>query len=428
MTNKNIITLKFPHKTDISILKPFMTEQTKTYHIAYKLFSKGLSEKEIRNELKNRNINAEYCDSWLIQSAIKKAKGQYESDVVLDKQKGTNIAGKRIFGGKKNFIRRLKGLISKEEYREKRIENFRSIGEADKYGNRKVDFNLNSIVIKPNRKTKLEIALPCLHGKYAKYYCYLLEQTELKNIPVTVEISKEYVYLSFDISEIEIKKKKIIKGRYAGIDLNPNYIGVSFFNENKRLIDTRLYNFTQLTGKKYNADKLKHEIREVAIQIGKIANHYQIEYVFIEDLSFKQGNKKKGKNYNRLTINQFLYNEFERMLSKYCKIIKVNPVYSSVIGNIMYDDYPDPLASSIEIARRGIESRIIKGSNKFYPPIVDKEVLRNRWKEEVIPDLSTWKELSAWLKQTGLRYRVPIPEIGMFRLFNSCKQAKVLVL
>ena len=80
----------------------------------------------------------------------------------------------------------------------------------------------------------------------------------------------------------------------------------------------------------------------------------------------------------------------------------------------------------MEIARRGIESRIVKGSQKFYPKMVDIQVLRNRWKEEIIPELFTWKELHDWLKLTGLKYRVPIPEIGMFRIFSS-KRSKVFI-
>lgn len=335
--------------------------------------------------------------------------------------------GKRIFGGKNNFNRRKKGLISKKEYQEKRLENLYLIGESDRKGNRKFDFHTDSITFKPQKGIKFELKLPNLRGKYLKEYLTLVEGAENKSLPITISLNNQFIFISFEEKKLETHKlPKIIKGRYLGIDLNPNNIGISFFDEHKRLIKTIGYHFKDLTGKNINTDKLKHELRQMAISIGKEANHLQIEYFFVEDLSFKQGDKKKGKNFNRLTSSQFLINEFNRMLSKYGKVVRVNAAYSSTIGNILFSEYPDPIAASMEIARRGIESRIVKGSMKFYPPLVGMKVLRNRWKEELIPEFFTWIELHDWLQLTGLKYRVPIPGIGMLSIFSS-NRSKVFV-
>ena len=115
------------------------------------------------------------------------------------------------------------------------------------------------------------------------------------------------------------------------------------------------------------------------------------------------------------------------MLGKFGKVVAVNAAYSSTIGNIVNDSYPDPVAASMEIARRGIESRVVKGSKKFYPLLVAKEILQRRWKDVAIPDFATWIELHNWLKETGLKYRVPIPDLGVFRLFSNYKSG-VLIL
>jgi hypothetical protein len=114
------------------------------------------------------------------------------------------------------------------------------------------------------------------------------------------------------------------------------------------------------------------------------------------------------------------------MLTKFGEVVKVNAAYSSTIGNIVHHECPDPIAASMEIARRGIESRVVKGSKKFYPPLVKKEVLERRWKDVLFPDFKTWIELHVFLKKTGMKYRVPIPDVGMFRLF-SCRPSRVLV-
>ena len=421
----DFITIKFPYQISkdqtkfFDLLTDMRRQQSAMYRSAYTSASFGVAEISIRSDLTERYKNQ--LDSWFLQSAIKRGIGQFKADAEGAKTANKSIVT-RIFGGKNNLKRRAKGLISNQEFKEKRIERLRSIGEAPQKGNRKFELNANSITFKPIRGTKFELELPKLHGNYKKHYDGLVIATHNKAISVTIELDHEFIYLSFDANLLHQEKiKKVIKGRYLGIDLNPNYIGVSYFDENKKLLDTKLFNFKALTGKNINADKLKHELREVAIQIGKQAEHYQTEFLFVEDLNFKQGNKGIGKNYNRLVTNQFLYNEFKRMLAKFGKVVEVNAAYSSTIGNIVHSQYPDPIAASMEIARRGIESRVVKASKLFYPPLVNREVLVNRWKEELIPDLFTWIELHNWLKKSGLKYRVDIPGISMFRKFSSNK-------
>lgn len=426
-------TLKIPYTVEEFISEEFEKTlhelrrvQSSIYRFAFNRASEGLTEKEVEKECKEKFPSV---DSWVIRSVVKRGVGQFKADWELAKLEGREFDGKRIFGGKKNFIRRVKGLITEEEWKEFRMSSFYSIGEENQKGNRKFAFNIDSIIFKPSRGIKFELNLPNLRGIYAKDYLNIVEATTNKAIPITVSIDKEFIYLSYDETKLEtIKPKKIIDGRYLGVDLNPNYIGVSFFDEKKCLLDTKLYNFKELTGKNINPDKLKHELRQVAIDIGRLSQHYQIQYMFVEELKFKQGDKKKGKNFNRLTSNQFLINEFSRMLSKFGKVVKVNAGYSSTIGNIIHSEFPDPLAASMEIARRGIESRVVKGSNAFYPPLVSQEVLQRRWKDVIIPIVETWIELHNFLKTTGVKYRVPIPSgDGMFRPFNSVS-SKVYVL
>lgn len=412
-----MITLKIPYQAstdDLAQIKQLQKAQAAVYHCAYNLVKDELGQKEVRDQLKSYSFD-ERIDSWFIQSAIYRAMGQVKADNELGVKK-------RIFGGKKLFQRRAKGLISSEDYQELKLEPLYFVGEAPAKGNRKFTFASDVILFKPNKGTKFVLELPQLHGKYLKLYDALLDKMYDDPQPITVMLDQEFIYLSFDETRIKSatpKLKPVIKGRHLGIDLNPNYIGVSFFNANKQLLETKLYDLSQLTGKHYNPDKLKHEIREIALEINRLANHYRIEYKFVEDLNFKQGDKGQGKRFNRLTINQFLYTEFKRMLAKQGKVLEVNAAYSSTIGNIMHPDQPDPIAASMEIARRGIESRIVKGGGSFFPPVVSNEFLLNRWKEAADWSYGTWKELHAILKKTGLKYRVPLPDRGMFRSFAS---------
>ena len=413
-----MITLKIPFTTspeELEVIKMLQKHQASVYHCAYNLNKDNLSQKEIRETLKSYNFAPE-MDSWFTQSVIYRAMGA----VKADKELGIT---KRIFGGRGLFIRRLKGLITKDEYQEKKLQPIYLVGEAPRNGNRKFNFASDVIVFKPNVRTKIILNLPKLRGKFLKQYNALLDS--LGDRPVTVTLNQTHICLTFEEFKFA-KERQFVKGRYLGIDLNPNYIGVSFFDQNQNLMETKLYNLSELTGKHYNPNKLKHELRQIAHKINKLANHHRIEFKFVEDLSFKRGNKGKGKTFNRLTSNQFLINEFNRILSKSGKVLKVNAAYSSTIGNILYSEYPDPIAASMEIARRGIESRVVKGSRKFLPPIVSKENLLNRWKESADWMFETWQELHEFLKSTGVKYRAPIPDIGMFRLFES-KHSKVFV-
>jgi hypothetical protein len=419
-----MITIKLPFdasEDDIAQIMELQKSHAAVYHCAYNLWNSGLDQNGVRAELKQRSFDPR-MDSWFVQSAVNRAQGQ----VKADKELGVI---NRIFGGKKLFQRRSKGLISREQYQELKLEPIYLVGESQPKGNRKFTFASDAIIFKPNRGTKIEIQLPELRGKYLKYYNALLDKMYDDPQPITVQLDQNFIYLTFDETKLKTtqpKSKPVIKGRYLGIDLNPNNIGVSFYDQNKQLLETRLYDLSQLTGKNYNADKLKHEVREIALEINRLANHYRIEYRFVEELSFKQGDKNKGKRFNRLTINQFLYTEFKRMLAKQGKVLEVNAAYSSTIGNIMHPDQPDPIAASMEIARRGIESRIVKGGGQFFPPIVNNEFLLNRWKEAAEWSYLTWKELHQILKETGLKYRVSLPSREMFRLFAS-KRSNVFV-
>ena len=215
------------------------------------------------------------------------------------------------------------------------------------------------------------------------------------------------------------------------IDLNPNYIGFSVKDEDK-IIHTELISLSNLTGKNINSNKLDHETKEIFHYIGKKLKFLKCEYVFLEDLNFKNGNKKKGKNFNRLTINQWNRNTPFNILSKYFKnkLFKVNAAYSSTIGNCLYE-YPDPISASIEIGRRGFEVIILKkkdkeGNSSFYPEF-DLNIMREEIRNQTTHlGLNNWKELHTFLKNSKLMYRVSLPNIEFFRQFK-CLQSKILL-
>lgn len=109
-------------------------------------------------------------------------------------------------------------------------------------------------------------------------------------------------------------------------------------------------------------------------------------------------------------------------LRKHCLLnkidfVEVNPVYSSFIGNLC-NNAPDPIAASLEIARRAI-FKYVKG--KFYPELIRKESLFNLWKESSSWVYKSWKELFDIVKTAELKYRRSLESFDseVFRLKSS---------
>lgn len=408
-------TIKLPitlENNENDILTEFRREYSSAVKIAYNRLLDGLKQKEIREYFKTK-ISYSYIDTWFIQSAIYKAMAMYDADKKLK-------ITKKIFGSKHNFMQRTKNRITKKQYQQNRLMSILSIGEAPQTGNRKFSFEAEYLIFKPNKSTKIKVLLPKLKRNYKSEYESLVKLSKNKELPIQVELSHTHVFITFDETKLKEKSSEnIVKGLFCGIDLNPNYIGISIRDDNK-IHKTKLYDLKNLTGKKCNYNKLNFETIEIFHDIGRICKNYGVEFIFLEDLSFKQGNKGKGKHFNRLTQNQWNRSIPSQILSKYCKIFKVNAAYSSTIGNIIYDEYPDPIASSLEIGRRGYEC-IIKKSKKFYPDKIPNTKIQDRWKEADFSGVSDWKELHTLLKNSKMKYRIPVPERTVFKIFSSHK-------
>lgn len=296
------------------------------------------------------------------------------------------------------------------------------IGDAASKGNRKFKFGVDSVIFKPWKGKEIQIELPSLRKNWSKPWQQAVVMANNKELPISVSLNKDYIFLCFDDAKVKSKIKPIKKPiltRYAGIDMNPHYIGVSI-HDGGRLIETKLFSLKKLTGKNVNENKLEHETREIGHAIGRWLQHTQVKTLFIEKLSFEDGSLGKGKNLNRLCKNQWKRSTLKATLSKYFKLYEINAAYSSTIGNVMNPTLPDPVAASCEIARRGYEL-IIQKSKKFYPELPAMTHLKDLWKETEVPVVGSWKELYDWIKNSGLKYQVSLPDEESFRNFQSPK-------
>lgn len=320
-----------------------------------------------------------------------------------------------------DFKRFQKGLITKEEFKASRNRGLSSEGEACKKGNRYFKLDLSNFQCIYKRSKKQHINLK-FNQFISKKQLSILERIHLcaenKLTPVTYKVKGEHLYITYDETVVEAFKqfKGLKKNRVLGIDLNPNYIGLSvleFSNDDTfKVLHKQVFDLTELneTG---STGKVKFELQHINNQIIKLCNYYKCSKLVVEDLKFKKGNKFWSKNLNRLCKNKFRYSTIKQHLQTLCntygvEFVEVNAAYSSLVGNFVYgnETTPDMVASSIEIARRGYK-KFEKGW--FHQALVSlerlKEVLGNQWQKELELNFKSWKDLFDQIKKSKLKYR-----------------------
>jgi len=424
-------TIKIPIKTNELQIKEIQRQCSIVIRFAYNRFKENKTQKEIEYLCKKLN-NISSLSPFLIQCLITKSKSLFE-------KKHENI----IFGSTHNFIQRCKNKISKEQFKENRLLNIYSIGQSNNFGNRMFDFNIieeNKIIFKLNRKDHIDIQLPKLRKNIKQELYKLQELMQQKKIPVTIELNSKEIFIIFEESFLYQKEKlSLNENRVLGLDLNPNFIGLNISefdkNENQKILYSCVYDLSKLTiesGKssnskesKYINNKRKFETFQICKQIHKLAIHFQCSKICIEDLNIKLQNHNKGTNFNRLVNNKWnkkliINNLKKRTNISGIKFVEVNPAYSSFIGNILHGEkYPDQIASSIEISRRGY-FKFIK--NKFYPKLISIEDLQDQWKKTTNQSFNftykDWKELFLIFKNSKMKYRVLLNEINPLKVFS----------
>ena len=202
-------------------------------------------------------------------------------------------------------------------------------------------------------------------------------------------ISEKYAQAYSDWRNMKMSGK--IKDRCMAIDMNPGIIGysviqkdtnsdtghsiieagmfdLSYFSENLHLSNTDYR-------KKHKNNKRKYELTIVLKKIFSIARHYKCSCFALEEFNFKvtdrryqEANRKIFTLWNRVLTIQIIERNCQ---NNGIELIYVNPLYSSFIGNIMYN-YVDPINASIEIGRRALY-KYNKGKS-LYPIIRDVDM------------------------------------------------------
>lgn len=446
-----MVTLKIKYSTEssnLNIIQEYRKQYSSVLHCAYNLRFKDTSERDTEHQLKLLN-NIDLIGSFLKRCAVKHATQLLENKP--DKP--------MIFGGKKNFLQRCQGKISKDEFKQKRLSKLYIIGEGNQHGNRFIHINsdLCSFTFKPSRNTNIQLTI---NGRYKRYQSilqqlYILQQD--KQIPLTYQLDDKYIYITYDESVVYKPCYKPIANRVFAIDLNPNYVGWSvvdwktsseFTIISSGVISTKDINDfdNSLKGlpstdskKHYINNKRRYEVYEINKYLVQIATHYRCELFITEDLSIESSDKSLGKRFNKLVNNQWNRSKMVDNLKKRCNIagirfLSVQADYSSFIGNFLYRDLelPDMVLASIELGRRGYEfslQYIKKVKNKIkniiFPLISDfsDRYVKSLEEFKISGEVDNLKDAYYKLKNAKSRYRVSLDDLTHLK-FCSCFSSK----
>ena len=397
--------------------------ELKTYnsvvHFAYNRFhdDNSAKEKDVRSQV-NQLFKGK-LNSWLLQCAIKDGKAMQER----------HCNKKVIFGGKTLYKRYLRKLITKEEFNKQRQLPISSQGEMLQKGNRMFDFHFDSqlLIFKVSKDKHINIQLGNIHKRLQKELNRLNELCYDKRATVSIRLNNDYIWITYDekLLNNSIKFNCLKDNRVMGLDLNPNYIGLSvieFDKENNfKVLYKQVFDLKVLTDKNTSKDKRHYELIKICHTINSLINYWKCKKLSIEDLNIKQSDKGQGKNFNRLCNNVWdrtlIVNKLTMLSNIYgYELVKVNPVYSSFIGNLVYGNEmtPDTIAASIEIARRGYK----KYEKKWFYPVFNIDCLDEQWKQ-TLTGVKDWKNAFLKIKNSKVKYRVLLNDITQNAVFSK---------
>ena len=397
-------------------------------HFAYNRFhdDNSLKEKDVRSQV-NQLFKGK-LNSWLLQCAIKEGKSIQER----------NESKKVIFGGKLLYKRYLRKLINKEEFDKQRQLPISSQGEMLQKGNRMFDFHFDnqSLIFKVSRDKHIDIQLGHIHRNLQKELNKLNELCYDKKATVSIKLNNDYIWITYDEKLLcnSVKFNELKYNRVMGLDMNPNYIGLSVIEFNKeddfKILYKQVFDLKKLTDKNISTNKRQYEIIKICHTINNLVNYWKCKKLSIEELNIKSSDKGQGRNFNRLCNNVWdrtlLSNKLLILSNIYgYELVKVNPVYSSFIGNLVYGDEttPDMVAASIEIARRAYK----KYEKNWFYPVFDIDCLDERWKQ-TLTGVKDWKTAFLKIKNSKVKYRVLLNDIVQNAVFSKYnRKSKVTI-
>lgn len=388
-----------------------------------------------QKELVKENYNNYSKKVKTVEKQIEKAKSDKKINALnkkLDKRKkqeeyykdhiDNGTIPKVIFGGRNNFIKRCKGQITNEEWKDLRDNNYYSRGDKTKGGNPNLRIIVKegmtfleiSTLDRDKRnwavKIQVEVYLPQKLSKKTgringnNYRQKVLDYIETGEAYKVELIKKQgQIYCHITIDESKTKEYRVIHtldNGVIGIDTNPDGLALTRLDRDLNYKWSRYLKEHELLFARTNRrDNICGELAKRLIEIAKEENCA----LSIEDLKFKN-DRDVGSKFARIK-NNFIYRKLltnieNKAIKEGVEIIKVKAQYTSKIGLYKYShQYGLNVheSAALVIGRRGLNK------NEKVPKILKDKLLKeeekvafskaNNWKQ--------WSIISKKIKNKG---------------------------
>lgn len=335
--------------------------------------------------------------------------------------KETNTFPPVIFGGKKLFLERCKGNITREQWREARSNRYLSRGDKAKGGNLNtriyaIDNNIYlDIAAKPVQTEKsvrynritVPIYLACKPSKktgrvnginYRQKVLDYLKTGAAYQVEILRRDGRYYIHVT-----IEEKTPAPLKTYGAiGVDTNPDGLGIAVIDYLGQYRDSRWLGQGEWTYARTN--RRKNLVGEMAKKVVLMAKEKGYALA-VEDLKLKNDKSVTAK-FNRIS-HGFIWSNFLKAVDRCAAregapVIKVKPAFTSIIGILKYQQMygiSSHESASYVIARRGLGFE-----HEKIPKILLDKLVKKKHEFKLI---TNWKQWSAAKKAVLTKIKKP---------------------
>lgn len=383
-------------------------ELVKLYHGNYRKKVEALVKK-----LKNPKLTERKLKALTTKLAKRQRKLDYWTEFLTSK-----TFPPVTFGTKEMFLRRCKGLISKQEWNDRRNNRIYSRGDKSKGGNPnlrvvfkdRVSFLEVSTLEKSMKNRAIKVLIPIYlpqklskkTGKvngihYRQLFMDSLERGEAYQVELIKREGKYYAHITFE----ELEKKVIYTGHLnmIGVDTNPDGFGLTRI-DNKGNYQGHIYlKQHELTFCRSNRrTNLCGELVRAAVDSAKVRQCG----IAAEDLKFKADSDVMTKLAR--VSNQFVYSTLLQMLHRSClrngiEFVKVKPQFTSKIGLYKYcHQYGLDVhnGAALVIARRSY------GFTEAVPKLLRHKLIK---KPKVFSQTNEWSQWGEISKQVNTLFK-----------------------
>jgi IS605 OrfB family transposase len=336
-----------------------------------------------------------------------------------------------LFGGKRRWVRVLRSAPgARTEWQAQRSNQYLSRGAKNYQGNPHCRLKVTD-----EQRLKLLVRLPDYSGKeqahwlpfevsYSRQYKALLmkaahggaageEQYTVRLIRLTPGHYRAFITVEEPVPQKEYTGSVALPpwcSNVAGIDLNLDHLAVVAIDAQGQFRARKTFDFPNLG--ELPRTRSRARIGSIAREVVEWALAHGVQALVLEDLSIQHEGGGSAK-YNRRTI-PFTYRQMSEMIArrglrKGLIIKRVNPAYTSVIGNLKYAKMygiSGHIAAAYVIARRGLglQERLPKALIQQFGALIkliEQDVASEHYTPKQLRQRREWiRRLSHWRQFT----------------------------